>query len=268
MSTLSDTLRGQIAATPWYHTLVLPDGSTTPGEYDLRRTITLIPFPESLEGKRCLDVGTRDGFWAFEMEKRGAQSVIGIDLDDPARYDWPTPAPTLTAEQSERLAASRKSFAIAKEALGSSVERRDLTVYDLSEDLVGRFDFAFIGTLLPHLRDPVGALTAIRRVISDDGVLLVNEAISWFLTMTHPRKPSAALATLDAPFWWLPNSQALRRMVEAAGFEIERIGRPYVVDRGPSGEVAARALGGMGSRLRGRIFRQGMPHVWVLARPR
>jgi tRNA (mo5U34)-methyltransferase len=268
MSTLSDTLRAQIAATPWYHTLVLPDGTTTPGEYDLRRTITRIPFPESLEGKRCLDVGTRDGFWAFEMEKRGAESVIGIDLDDPARYDWPTPPPALTTEQKERLAVSVRSFALAKEALGSSVERRDLAVYDLHEDVTGRFDFAFVGTLLPHLRDPIGALTAVLRVLRDDGVLLLNEAISLSLTFTKPRTPNATLATLDAPFWWLPNRQALKRYVEAAGFRCESIGRPYVVDRGPTQEIAARALGGLGSRLRGRFLRQGMPHICVVARPR
>lgn len=43
----------------WYHTLDLPSGPT-PGEYDLRSTVAKLPFPPSLAGRRCLDVGTHD----------------------------------------------------------------------------------------------------------------------------------------------------------------------------------------------------------------
>ena len=45
------------------------------------------PVPADLSGLRCLDVGTMDGFWAFEMERRGAASVTAIDLDDPNALD-------------------------------------------------------------------------------------------------------------------------------------------------------------------------------------
>ena len=37
-------------------------------------------LPASLAGKTALDVGTADGFWAFEMERRGAARVVAIDL--------------------------------------------------------------------------------------------------------------------------------------------------------------------------------------------
>jgi UDP-N-acetylmuramoyl-tripeptide--D-alanyl-D-alanine ligase len=53
----------------------LPGGVVTPGRYDLRPTLERIPFPASLAGKRCLDVGSRDGFWAFAMEERGGGCV-------------------------------------------------------------------------------------------------------------------------------------------------------------------------------------------------
>src|ERR1051326_1597538 len=56
----------------WYHTLELPGGVVTPGMFDTRPAATKIGMPPSLAGKRCLDVGTSDGFWAFEMERRGA----------------------------------------------------------------------------------------------------------------------------------------------------------------------------------------------------
>jgi tRNA (mo5U34)-methyltransferase len=70
---------------PWWHTIELPDGRITPGGWDLRPTAARIPWPGDLRGMRCLDVGTMDGFWAFEMERRGAADVVALDLFDPPR---------------------------------------------------------------------------------------------------------------------------------------------------------------------------------------
>lgn len=268
MPNLTDDLRTEIAGTRWYHTLELPDGIVTSGEFDLRPAVSRVPLPTSLAGQRCLDVGTRDGFWAFEIERRGADEVVGIDVDDTAQHDWPTPRPVLPPEYRDALAASQRSFDVAKRALGSSVDRRDISVYDLTPEAVGQFDFAFLGTLLVHLRDPVGALTAVRRVLKSDATLVINEAISLSLTITRPRKPSASLMTLDAPFWWIPNRQALRRWVEAAGFVCQELGRPYLVDRGPAMDRPPLSrrndLGGLARQL---VLRAGMPHVALVARP-
>ena len=76
-------------ARTWYHTIDLPDGSSTPGYFDTRAAPPYVVWPDALRGGRCLDVGTFDGFWAFEMERRGAAEVVAIDVDDPTRYDWP-----------------------------------------------------------------------------------------------------------------------------------------------------------------------------------
>src|SRR4051795_7659096 len=73
----------------WYHTLELEPGVVTPGWFDTRRALASVPFPASLAGKRCLDVATFDGFWAFEMERRGASETLAIDLLDPTQADWP-----------------------------------------------------------------------------------------------------------------------------------------------------------------------------------
>src|SRR5436190_360090 len=73
----------------WYHTIELAPGLVTPAWFDTRKVLSELPFPTSLAGKRCLDVATFDGFWAFEMERRGASETIGIDLLDPSEADWP-----------------------------------------------------------------------------------------------------------------------------------------------------------------------------------
>src|SRR5258708_262994 len=72
----SVNLAERVARVKWYHTMELPGGIVTPGRYDTRAVPRRLPFPASLTGMRCLDVGTADGFWAFEMERRDAHEVV------------------------------------------------------------------------------------------------------------------------------------------------------------------------------------------------
>jgi tRNA (mo5U34)-methyltransferase len=257
-------LAARVAAVPWYHTIEVAPGLATPGEYDLRRVAAKLPIPASLEGQRCLDVGTHDGFWAFELERRGAAEVVAIDLDDLARLDWPgrspAPDPALAAAGERKSAA----FRVAYEALDSRVDRRSLSVYDLSPDAVGTFDFAVIGTLLLHLRDPVRALTAIRSVARR---LLVNDVVSLKLCAQHPRTPvSRLLGRPGEPFWWIPNAAALRAYAVAAGWHVEATGRPYLVPNGAGRELEAlRPSVRRGANpVEALVLRRGAPHAWVL----
>ena len=76
-------LPSMIASHPiWYHTIELAPGVETPGWFDLRPIVDQLPWPD-VRGKRCLDVGTYDGFLAFEMERRGASVVVATDIAEP-----------------------------------------------------------------------------------------------------------------------------------------------------------------------------------------
>jgi tRNA (mo5U34)-methyltransferase len=253
-------LANEVASRTWYHTIELPGGVVTPGEYDTRSALACIPFPARLDGKRCLDVGTHDGFWAFTMERRGAAEVVAIDLDDPREIDYSEPVPAL----SEAMVADRESrpsaFALAHNAFDSRVDRRNLSVYALSRDVVGEFDFAYLGTLLLHLRDPIAALTAVRHVMRPGGRMLINDAVSLDLTLLHPRRPVYSVTLFPGrPFWWSPNVAGLRRFMEKAGFAIVDSGGPYWVRRG-AGYARPRE-----ERLWDRlVLRRGMPHGWVI----
>ena len=79
---------GSASSRIWYHTIDLPDGTATPGWFDTRVSPGEVDWPRSLRGGRALDVGTFDGFWAFELERRGAAEVIALDVDDPDQLDW------------------------------------------------------------------------------------------------------------------------------------------------------------------------------------
>jgi tRNA (mo5U34)-methyltransferase len=265
---LNATSAESISALRWYHTLDLPNGVTTPGEYDLRGIVDALPWPAEMDGMRCLDVGSRDGFYAFEMERRGAAEVVSLDIDDPGALHFPaTFAPGVELIRRE-LDAGHRAFAAAASALSSGVRRLNLSVYDLASAGLGPFDFAVLGTLLLHLRDPVHALTEVAATL--DGEFLLNEPVIPGLPSFRSR-PRAELMMESGPFWWLCNPAGQRRMIEAAGMRPLRSGRPYVIPWGagykaPSmGETIAGHPLGLTRRL---VKRRGALHAWTLATTR
>src|SRR3954452_3302775 len=116
----------------WYHTIDLGNGQVTPGWFDMRPYVKHYGLPERMDGMRVLDCGTWDGFWAFEMERRGA-TVVALDLDDEADLDWPPRRRPGTFPTTPR----GEGFRLAKEILDSSVERVSLSIYDATQEEFG-----------------------------------------------------------------------------------------------------------------------------------
>src|SRR5215211_3736600 len=262
-----DDLRAAIASHPiWYHTMELAPGVETPGWFDLRPVVGDLPWPE-LAGKRCLDVATYDGFLAFEMERRGAAAVVATDIASHGEWDW------LPRERDDGLrflehAAGTKGrgFEIAAAALGSSVDRQFVNVYDLHPDLVGTFDVVVCGSLLLHLRDPFRALAAIRSVCT--GTFLSLETIDLPLSVVHRRRAVFHLEA-ESGRWMIPNAAGHRRMLETAGFDVERSGRPYAIPFGTGHPPRGRSPWDRGRALarRAALGADGVPMSALLSRP-
>src|SRR5947209_20579431 len=71
----------------WWHSFELPDGRLIQGVCSvqgLRNRIEQFPIPADLTGKRVLDIGAWDGWYSFEMERRGAD-VVAVDCCDNPR---------------------------------------------------------------------------------------------------------------------------------------------------------------------------------------
>jgi tRNA (mo5U34)-methyltransferase len=120
-----------------------------------------------------------------------------------------------------------RGFAIAAEALGSSVERIPCNVYDASPERIGgRVDVAFSGAIMLHLRDPVRALERIFDCLEPGGEIVILEPFSIRQTVLAPRRPAAVFRADVSDFnWWIPNLAGLRAWLVAAGFvEVERRG--------------------------------------------
>jgi tRNA (mo5U34)-methyltransferase len=261
--------RAAVAANKlWYHTIELAPGLVTPGAFDLRPILARMPWPD-VAGKRCLDVGTYDGFLAFELERRGASGIVAVDIPGHEQWDWPAPLRARGDAYLAEVAGEKgQGFRIAHEALGSRVERVESSVYDLSPALVGAFDVVVCGSLMLHLRDPVRALEAIRSVVAPGGLFLSAEHVDLRLSVAHPRRPLARLGPADLVQWWVPNVAGHRQMLRAAGFELLRTTAPYAI---PYGEGHPERAGARARAHRALALAvaggDGVPHAAALTRP-
>jgi tRNA (mo5U34)-methyltransferase len=214
-------LSERVAAFPfWYHRITLPGGVVTPGWAPINQDAYRIP--EDLTGLRVLDVGAWDGFWTFEALKRGAREVLAIDdfsdylgsLDVAHRQAWAT-------------------FDLCRAAFGydeQRCQRREISIYDVSEPRLGRFDIVFCFGTLYHLRHPLYALDLLSAVC--DRALYVESAIlddfspyrgglghGYANQMVMEFYPDNQYGN-NKTNWWVPSLLCLAHMVQAAGFDL------------------------------------------------
>ncbi len=206
----------------WFHNLDLNGVQTAPdhflGDYPRNKFSRFAHLvPQDLTGKTVLDIGCNAGFYSFEMKRRGAARVVGIDSDD--RY----------------LDQAR----FAADALGvDGVTFRNLSIYDVGR-LGERFDLVIFMGVLYHLRHPLLALDLIREHVADDLMLFQTltrgadevaaveadydfEQSDHFQDPGYPRMAFIEHAwSRDRTNWWVPNRAGVEAMLRASGFAIQ-----------------------------------------------
>ena len=108
--------------TDWFHSIAVGDGITTPGvvsvEYE-EHLLKSLQISTRLDELRVLDIGTYDGFYAFEAERRGAREVVAIDVNP----------------------IDCRCFKLASDLLESKVKYHHMSVYEMDEQVLGgKFD--------------------------------------------------------------------------------------------------------------------------------
>lgn len=192
-------LKAEVDRIQWFHSIDLGNGIVTPGVDRSARRLQNIHMPKNLTGMSVLDIGTFDGFYAFEAERRGAR-VVATDT-----AVWRNPD------------IGRHGFDLAYQTLGSSVDAREIDVLDLSPDTVGTFDLVLFLGVLYHLPNP---LLALERVASVARRQLIMETS---VDLLGTRRPAAAFypgdeLLDDASNWWGPNLAGGKALLEAVGF--------------------------------------------------
>jgi tRNA (mo5U34)-methyltransferase len=218
----------------WYHTIELGSGLVSQAKYDHRPVVDCYGIPESLEGKTALDVGTFDGFWAFELERRGAREVVAIDVPTVGDFDW---LPSVRGGLGS-IAEIESHFALAHAMRRSKVDRRICSVYDLSPKSVGTFDIVFCGDVLLHLFNPFQALLNIRSVTRE--VAIIQSSVDERIETLHPDAPWLSFghtgfegAVGENCTYWLFSTRALQEMMRYAGFRETKAKGLFQIPGGP-----------------------------------
>lgn len=219
MMTKEEKIR-MVQSRQWYHSIDLGDGLVTPGQRPLTALMQMlhqVGFPDSFEGLSVLDIGTWDGFFSFEAEKRGAKRVVAVDLDPPDFH----------------------GFSTARALLDSRVEYIQGSAYDLSPEIQGTFDVVFFFGVFYHLRYPLLALDRIRAVTRQymlmetncmDKRLILGDGSAVRLQDLDRRLVKTPLYRFyrfdelnrgDFSNWFSPNRRAVEDALWTAGFEPE-----------------------------------------------
>ncbi|HLH39805.1 MAG TPA: DUF1698 domain-containing protein [Bryobacteraceae bacterium] len=196
-------LIGQLGELGWYHSIDLPGGGVIPGIQSiehLRARIAQYPIPQDLRGKRVLDIGAWDGWFSFEMERRGAE-VVAVD------------------------SARQQTFFEAKKLLNSKVEYIVEDVCHLSPRDIGYFDIVLFFGVLYHLKHPLLALEKVCALATD------MACIETLVTDDPPQPDAIPLlefyetTELAGQFdnWCGPNTSCLMAFMRTAGFVNARL---------------------------------------------
>ena len=113
---------------------------------------------------------------------------------------------------------SKAGFELARTALGSTVDDKEIDVLDLSPDAVGVFDLVLFLGVLYHMRHPLLALERVAGVAGEQLILDTHADLLWQRRPAMAFYPNDELAD-DPTNWWGPNPAALIAMLRDVGFE-------------------------------------------------
>lgn len=156
-----------IESTNWYHTFEILPGIWTNG----KRGYKVVPkdrldyagVPANLSGISVLDIGTFDGMYAWELERRGA-TVYAVDIQDP----------------------DSTAFNTAKKILNSKVSYTRSTVYEILNVDLPKFDLILFFGVFYHLKHPVLAFRRLRQKLTDNGTIHLDGVVLDYLWNRYP----------------------------------------------------------------------------------
>jgi len=116
--------------------------------------LSYVPFPESFEGQRVIDIGCCGGWWSYLAEERGAAEVIAVDID-------PT---MLKIAEANRPEGSKVKFI-----------RLDAANLRLGRPPFDRpFDTALLMAVLHYTEKPDWVIKRVASILKSDGRCLVE----------------------------------------------------------------------------------------------
>lgn len=198
----------------WWHSLPLPDGTLVRG-HNADRSLQFKMWDAlelgDLAGKRVLDIGAADGFFALAAWFAGAAHVTAIGTTH-----WNTWPHNIT------LAAQRWEAPLA-------IETGDFRTHPLK----GPFDVILFLGVLYHVEDVFGCMRRLRDLLAPGGTIAMEtqmtaiasdlpifECASDSYPTTVPQDRNS-LNGVGISNYLLPNDAAVRNLAESFGFACE-----------------------------------------------
>jgi SAM-dependent methyltransferase len=197
----------------------------------IHRTRTGMMFPEidrtfagRWAGVTCLDAACNEGYFAFEIAKRGAKQVVGFDARD--------------------INIRKAGFVRAQLGVRNTSFRID-DVFKIMPERYGTFDLTLCLGLMYHLEDPMGALRRLRSVTRElcvidtevlrpgshaaidrgpkDGIIETDDVVGVIAEPEWQWNPLSSVTGISL----VPNKEALLTMLKHAGFREVTQAQPY-----------------------------------------
>jgi tRNA (mo5U34)-methyltransferase len=187
----------------WHHTLRLgPDlivnGGKSAEALEAERAAILDPV--DLNNRTVIDVGTWNGYFAFEAKRAGARSVTATDS-----FVWRLPS-----------FRGRDTFELARDYLGLDIAAKEIDPTELPGDLAPADVVLFLGVFY-HMFDPILVLRNVAALTRD---LLIVETHQDLLEIDRPGMIFYPGKTLnnDGSNWWGPNPACVAELLAELGF--------------------------------------------------
>lgn len=198
-------------------------GHQIQGHKNVQHHLGEVGAPSSFDGMRVLEIAPWNGFFGFEIIRRGAKELVALGPDDPAETGFHKT--TRLLEIKDRVTYIRDS------------------VYNIKSHNLGKFDAIFCLGLIYHLRHPLLAFDVLHDHCTDQGLMYIDTVvvdsvakvdnhIDDSLRQAWSRVSSLPISLLvrgdvDLPLsadtynWFAPNASGLRAWVRSSGFAIE-----------------------------------------------
>jgi 2-polyprenyl-3-methyl-5-hydroxy-6-metoxy-1,4-benzoquinol methylase len=199
----------------------LPDGTRVngvPGDKDLQFKAWRgmgIAEAGGLSGKRVLDIGANDGFFALCALMAGAAEVIALDKD---WFTWP------------------QNIQYASQAWG--VNPKIVTADFFSWEAPHKFDVIFFLGVLYHVQDVFSTMQKLSSLLDHKGALYIETQMSQIesalplfeyasdIYPTAANQDKTSLGMTGVSSYLFPNTHAMRNLAYSYDFEYEHLNGP------------------------------------------
>lgn len=218
----------------FYHRVDIPGTEQKDWQWDLRGSESKYLGDVDFHGRRVLEFGPANGGLTFWMARNGAD-VVGADLGpDSRKFSWDVLwHPGLDVEKtydvmSRTMRAFNNGWLYGRRYFGANSKLLLSTAYDTPME-AGPFDIVVWGSILLHLRDPIGALQNGLK-FRPQTVIITDRTPAQLASRDELKRPlsyfqpnAKSVSPHGGLTWWHVNPQVYIQFLDAMGYQVKAL---------------------------------------------